>query len=176
MRDVMPLRLLLFIVGQCLIIATGFYIAGYTRLLEPFERAGQVLWRSLQRWLTPLLRTNPTHGQGNLILIGALWGWIPCGMVYAVLATAMASGSAQNGALVMFGFGLGTLPAMFAAGMAAAPLLRLAQRPKIRIAAGAIVVALGLFGLLRSGSLANIAVLGEICSSAITSVFSGVTR
>ena len=176
MHDAMPLRLALYIAGQCMVIATGFYIAGYTKPLAPFERIGRFLWRFLQQWMAPLLSGNRMRGRGNLFLVGALWGWIPCGMVYATLATAMASGSANSGALVMFGFGLGTLPAMFAAGIVATPLHKMAQQPNIRIAAGAVVIALGLFGLSRSGSLADYAALGEFCTSAIATVFSGATR
>lgn len=173
MHDVMPLRLALFVIGQSMVIATGFYIAGYTKPLAPFERIGRLLWRYIQQWMKPLLSQNQVHGQRDLFLLGAMWGWIPCGMVYAVLITAMASGSAQNGALVMLGFGLGTLPAMFAAGALAIPLRQLAQKPKIRIVAGAIVVALGLFGLSRSVSLANFAVLGDLCTSTIEALISG---
>ena len=173
MADVMPLRLALFIFGQCLVIATGLYIAGFTKPLAPFERLGQVFWRVIQRRMAPLLRSHVAHGNGNMLLLGALWGWIPCGLVYGTLATAMASGSAGGGALIMLGFGLGTMPAMFAAGTAAAPLRRLAARPKARLAAGAVVVVLGLIGLARSTSLSDMAAFGAFCSSAIGSVFTG---
>ncbi len=173
MQDIMPIRLALFIVGQCLVIATGFYIAGYTKPMAPFERIGRVLWQFLQRFVAPRLLKNRLRGQGDLFLLGALWGWIPCGMVYGTLATAMAAGSAPGGALIMLGFGLGTLPAMFAAGAAAAPLRKLAQQQTIRIAAGAVVVALGLYGLSRSGTQADFAALGAFCSSAVATIFSG---
>lgn len=173
--DVMPLRLVLFFFGQCLVIATGLYIAGFTKTLAPFERLGQVFWRFMQRSFSPLIRVDQAHGMGNLIALGAVWGWIPCGMVYGTLATAMASGSAPGGALVMLGFGLGTMPAMFAVGTAAVPLRRLAQQPKARRAAGAIVIALGVVGLSRMVSLAEIATFGQLCSSAVSSTLFGTS-
>ena len=37
---------------------------------------------------------------------GALWGWLPCGLVYSALTWAMTSGSSINGALVMLAFAL----------------------------------------------------------------------
>jgi hypothetical protein len=46
--------------------------------------------------------------------IGMLNGLLPCGLVYAGLAGAAASGSALQGALFMFLFGMGTMPAMVA--------------------------------------------------------------
>lgn len=54
---------------------------------------------------------------------GCLWGLFPCAMVYAALFYAMLTGSALSGALVMLGFGLGTLLPVAAAGLGL-PLLR----------------------------------------------------
>lgn len=44
--------------------------------------------------------------------IGIINGFLPCGLVYVALATALASGSLLNSSLLMFFFGLGTLPMM----------------------------------------------------------------
>jgi len=162
-NDLTPLRLALFVFGQCLIIATGLYIAGMTKLLVPFERAGQWFWQRLQRWVGPRLHTHFIDGQAQPFAFGALWGWIPCGLVYGTLATAMASGSAENGALIMLAFGLGTLPAMLTASAAAVPMRKLAQMPRARIAAGMIVVGLGLLGLSRAAQLSDFAALARLC-------------
>lgn len=51
----------------------------------------------------------------SMFLIGILNGFLPCGLVYVALAGAIASGDAISGAAVMVLFGLGTVPAMFAA-------------------------------------------------------------
>lgn len=50
-------------------------------------------------------------------IVGLLWGWLPCGLTYSVLAIALVSGSALNGAALMLAFGLGTSPNLIAAGM-----------------------------------------------------------
>jgi len=50
------------------------------------------------------------------------WGLLPCGLVYSVLLTASAAGSAVSGALVMLAFGLGTLPSMLGMSLAAPTL------------------------------------------------------
>ncbi len=170
MDDVMPLRVSLFVFGQILVIATGLYIAGFTKLLAPFERLGGYFWRFLQRRFAPRLHA---HGSGNLLALGALWGWIPCGLVYGTLATAMATGRFDFGALIMLGFGLGTMPMMFAAGASAGRLRQLATMPNVRLVAGAIVVLLGLVGLSRATSMSTLAAFGQFCSSAIQSVVRG---
>ena len=40
--------------------------------------------------------------------LGLVWGWLPCGLVYSVLIWSIGAGSAVEGALRMFFFGLGT--------------------------------------------------------------------
>ncbi|MDP1583856.1 MAG: sulfite exporter TauE/SafE family protein [Bradyrhizobium sp.] len=59
----------------------------------------------------------------RVVLSGAIWGFLPCAMVYAALFYAMLSGSGLGGTLVMSGFGLGTLPVLVGAGLGL-PLLR----------------------------------------------------
>lgn len=44
--------------------------------------------------------------------IGVMNGFLPCGLVYIAIAASIASGSILKGSLLMFSFGLGTLPIM----------------------------------------------------------------
>jgi sulfite exporter TauE/SafE len=85
--------------------------------------------------------------------IGAVWGWHPCGLVYSVLALALLSGSAGQGALVMLAFGLGTVPNLLAAGLSVGVLRSVLRRRAVRLAAGLAVVALGVLGALRTPGL-----------------------
>lgn len=163
MNELAPIRLALFIVGQCLVIATGFYIAGVVAFLTPFERAGQRIWNRIQPVIGPRLQGHFRDGQAQPFAFGLLWGWIPCGLVYGTLATAMASGSMQYGALIMAAFGLGTLPAMLAASVAAGPIRRLAQIRGARIAAGTVIIGLGIAGLAKLPQLADFAALAKLC-------------
>lgn len=92
-----------------LLVILGLQVALNLKLLAPLEAAGAGLWRRL----APVARgfIPPRHaGQG--FALGALWGWLPCGLVYGMLAAAAGSGSAINGAAFMAVFGLGTAPAM----------------------------------------------------------------
>ena len=85
-----------------------------------------------------------------MLAAGALWGWLPCGMVYSVLVTAMLSGAATRGALVMLAFGLGTLPMLLGLGLAGARLRGLLRVRGVRLACGALVLGFGLLGLARA--------------------------
>lgn len=127
------------------LIALGLHLTGYLPVLSVLEKAGSLFWRLIE----PLgRRFIPVRHWYQALLIGMLWGWLPCGMVYAVLVWAMTSASAFQGALLMAFFGLGTLPALITLGAASHSLARLNKRPWLKIVAGIFVILLGTWYLL----------------------------
>jgi uncharacterized protein len=174
MSDAMPFRLALFLMANIIMLLTGLYIAGWTIGLAPLERAGQYLWRHLSPLTNKFL---PVETLPQAVLLGALWGWIPCALVYAMLVVALASGNAINGAATMIAFGLGTLPAMTAAGMLSAHMKTKLRDKRLRIAAGLVVIAMALLGLSRAPVLAGLtdyASFAALCSSVVTNLVRGV--
>lgn len=157
-------RAALFLFANLMVVLTGLYLMGLPQLLAPLERAGGALWRRLSPLTRALL---PMDTPIRAATFGALWGWIPCGLVYATLLTAMTAGGAGAGALTMFAFGIGTMPAMLFAGAAAGGLRRWTRDSRVRLAAGAMIVALGLFGFARAGALASLRAFGALCISLV---------
>jgi len=151
---IVPMQIVLFVIAQLMLVALGLYLLGVSRYLDPFERAGRILWRRLQPAASMLfpIRTTP-----RAYAVGLLWGFLPCGLVYSVLVTALVTGSAANGALAMLAFGSGTLPSLLAVGALMPSLQRLRRAHIARQAAGGIVIAFGLFGLAHAGELERLA-------------------
>ncbi|MDR1999925.1 MAG: sulfite exporter TauE/SafE family protein [Zoogloeaceae bacterium] len=148
---VAKVQLAFYILASLMLIALGFYLMGFTRSLAFVERAGQTLWRRIQ----PLTRRFlPVRGAAQALPLGMLWGWLPCGLVYSVLANTLVSGSATRGALAMAVFGLGTLPNLLLAGMLLSRFRRFAQARAARIAAGLLVLGFGLYGLFNAVKMA----------------------
>jgi sulfite exporter TauE/SafE len=140
----LPARMVLSVFANLMLVALGLYLMGATRVLAFTERAGQRLWRKIQ----PLTRRFlPARTVAQAFPLGLLWGWLPCGLVYSALAVALTSGSAWRGAGLMLAFGAGTLPTLLLAGLLAARLNAALGRPVVRIAAGLIILAFGLWGL-----------------------------
>jgi sulfite exporter TauE/SafE len=69
-------------------------------------------------------------------------------LVYSVLIWALASGSPQQGALLLLGFGLGTLPNLMLMGVFAAQLGRFLRQRWVRGVAGSLVAAFGVYTLI----------------------------
>ncbi len=81
--------------------------------------------------------------------LGFLWGWLPCGLVYSTLAWSATAASAAQSALLMFAFGLGTLPMLLTMGGLAHKLQRITQMKSTRYIAGILLVAFGVMILVK---------------------------
>jgi sulfite exporter TauE/SafE len=144
--ELLPLQRGLYLFASLMLVAMGLYLLGATRTLSWIENGGQALWRRIQ----PLTgRFLPVRGVAQAFPLGLLWGWLPCGLVYSALTTALASGSALQGALAMLAFGLGTLPNLLLAGLLLTRFRRFAQARATRVVSGLLVLGYGVYGLFN---------------------------
>ena len=124
-----------------ILILLGMAIAQWWSGVMQIERIGEPVWKRL----APLTQKfMPVDRLSRALPLGFIWGWLPCGLVYSTLAWALAQGNATTSALIMFTFGLGTLPAMVATGLLARQVMRLRQSRFFRNLAG---IGLILFGI-----------------------------
>ncbi len=129
------------------LIAIGFTIAGWLPLTDRLGTWAMPLWAKVQ----PAIRRLAPGGPGS-VLYGLVWGWLPCGMVYTTLFYAVFAASAWGGAVVMLAFGLGTVPALLALGLAAGHVrLAPAHASWLRQVLGAGTVALALLSVWLGG-------------------------
>jgi len=139
-----PLATVLRSIAGLLLIAMGLYLAGWWSGLTRIEALGRGLWRHLQ----PITRRfMPITNVPRALLLGGLWGWLPCGLVYSTLLWAASQGDALRSAALMFAFGLGTLPVLLATGLAAERLVGLLRKRGVRVAGGLLVMLFGLWTL-----------------------------
>lgn len=147
---VIPVQIALAVVANALVVLLGVYLAGAGSGVARLESVGGALWRRV----APIgRRLLPVDTPARAIGAGAVWGWLPCGLVYSVLALALVSGDAARGAMVMLAFGLGTAPNLLVAGLALERFRGLIARPRVRLAAGLTVAALGVWGAIRTPGL-----------------------
>ncbi len=145
-EHLLPLQQGLYLLAQVVMILLGLYLAGLSQTVLVLERLGGRVWRRLQPLLSGLL---PIRNLGQALAAGALWGWLPCGLVYSVLVSALAAGDMGRGGALMLAFGLGTLPNLLLMGWAAESLRQWVRHAWVRRAAGLLVAALGIWGVAR---------------------------
>lgn len=144
LQHILPVEKTLYALANLMLILLGLYLAGIWHGIIQLERLGAKLWRQLQPYSKRFL---PVQSLPQAFALGAIWGWLPCGLVYSVLVAAIATADPLRGGLLMMVFGLGTLPALIAMGMAAVKLKALLQHRWLRRISGLMVLGFGMWGL-----------------------------
>ena len=126
-----------------ILILLGVWLLGWLR----FRRgAGGI---PMMAWIPRLLgRLLQSTSNVSVLGLGLMNGLLPCGLVYAMLATAAATGSAVGGALTMAVFGLATIPALFAVSLTTR-LAGMRWRTRVNQLAGVLVIVLGILTVLN---------------------------
>lgn len=110
-------------------------------LLNHLERFGMRLWQAM----APVRkRVFPIDSFAKALMAGLLWGFLPCGLVYGALLMAVVGHDIVTGALLMFVFGLGTMPMLIATQKAVGVLQQKIKTFRLRQLNGGIMVLSGL--------------------------------
>ena len=86
------------LVAAVFLILLGLYIGQWLMLLTRIEAIGAKLWQKISPIANKVI---PVDSGKKALTLGALWGWLPCGLVYSTLTWALASGSTLTGAGIM---------------------------------------------------------------------------
>jgi len=107
--------------------------------------------RKLSRWIADL---SDSDHPGTPFLFGALTFFLPCGFTQSLQLVALSSGNFSTGAVVMFVFALGTLPALLGISALSSTLTGKFSRMFLRFS-GVLVLLLALFNLQTGFALAG---------------------
>lgn len=128
------------IISGLLLIATGLYVANVWQGVTYLEKGGYILWQKIQPLSQHFL---PVKHKYQAFVLGMLWGWLPCGLVYSALLWSSTVSTGVTTGLLMLGFGLGTLPFLLAIGFAGQHVKKILQH---RIIKGLLALCLIAFG------------------------------
>lgn len=156
LRGALEVQQMLFALASLAMVVTGLYLAGVAPFVRRIEAAGYWLWRYIEPHSRALF---PVKTPVRALILGSIWGWLPCGMVYGALLLAAGTGRALDGALTMTAFAIGTMPSLLGIGVLAA--LTRARQQRLRSIVGGVVAAFGAFGLVQLGL--HMAELGDYC-------------
>lgn len=132
---------ILRILSGLILVLLGLHIAGWTSALKRIEGMGIRIWQLIRPIGGYFL---PVDSAPKALLMGCIWGWLPCGLVYSVLLWSAASIDPVVATLCMFSFGLGTLPGMISAGLLSNTLQKLFSKANIRKVFAVIIICFGI--------------------------------
>ena len=135
---------LLLIGTDLLIILIGLGSAGLFKRINIM----QLEFRGPVRMMTSIVKQLRNFPPAlSALPLGLLFGFLPCGFLYAMGLTAAQSADGWTGAATLIAFGLGTMPALFLVGSAAQWFG--SQRVWMLRAAGLLVALMGCYNLYR---------------------------
>jgi len=135
----------LTIVAGIFMILAGLSLLGKLSFLTKLEYSfSRTSW--YQEIFRNVLRSKSLY---SFYILGLLNGLLPCGLVYFFAVTAASTGSPMWGALVMFIFGLSTIPALFMLGLFTGVFTKSNFRKTMMNLAAMVVVLYGLYTIYR---------------------------
>jgi uncharacterized protein len=123
-------------------------------VLPPIE----IALASITGGSSPMKRMRGLFGRRSFaatLTLGILWGFLPCGLVFAMLVVAAGTQTLWGGALTMLAFGLGTVPTLLGFGLAA-NLLSPKLRQRLQSFAGLLIFLFAVQTILRGLAAANV--------------------
>ncbi len=139
---------------QLFSIATGSIMLLFTLLYFVWKKNYQPGWlqqfnRKVQKGIAYFLQQKNNTGY---FLLGSVNGFLPCGMVYMAIASALITGHAGMSALLMAGFGLATLPAMLLLGIAGSGI-NISIRKKMKQLTPVVIILVSCLLIMRGMNL-----------------------
>ncbi|MBT4836331.1 MAG: sulfite exporter TauE/SafE family protein [Methylococcales bacterium] len=134
-------------VSSLFLIALGLYLANIWPVLQYLEKVGAKLWKIIEPFGRQIL---PINNLLHAFVLGGVWGWLPCGLVYSVLGWSLMASSWWHGSLLMLFFGLGTLPMLISMGSATQWLTKMTQAMMVRRVIGIGMIVTGVVLILLS--------------------------
>ena len=135
----------LTIIAGIFMILAGLSLLGKIEFLTKLEHSF-----SKSKWYQDVFRqVLQSKSLYSFYILGLLNGLLPCGLVYFFAVTAASTGSPLWGALVMFIFGLSTVPALFSLGFFTQLLGQSSFRKTMMNLASIVVILFGVHTIYR---------------------------
>ena len=148
--DLLSIGRWLRLLTALMILMIGLKFLFNFRGIEFIERGGAGLWKKIMPFA---MRAGNRQDWLGRVLLGACWGFLPCGLVYTVLMTAASTADPVSGAFTMLAFGAGTLPAMLGLTVAAPALVSFFEDRTIRRLVGIALIVLAFWSLMVMGGM-----------------------
>lgn len=159
--------ILLIILGLAQINPTVFHRFPIIHPLSP-----QNLHDRLSKLMVNISLQN--HGFTPLLL-GLIWGFIPCGFLYTAQIKAAETGNISLGILTMLAFGLGTFPTMLGVGILTQKFTADRRSQLFRLG-GWITLLIGILTLLRTGNHVDYSGYGSLICLIIALISRPISR
>lgn len=142
--SVIYIKIIIKIIGNISIILIGLYIANILNLIHYLERITLKLWILISSIINKINKEKTI----NSILLGFIWGYIPCGLTYNMAIWTLSFESLIKSVILMFFFGIGTLPSMLLTSYLTSKGNFYNIKKEIKLIAGLIIIIFGITNII----------------------------
>lgn len=128
-----------------IIVIMALYIALPGRFRD---YAGQLAAPLTHRMMPIFARFLPVKSFDNALGLGLLWGFLPCGLFYTIIATAIMLADPLATTTMIVAFGIGTVPLLLGTGFIVLRFRSAINRPGLRWLAALLMAATGFLVVL----------------------------
>ncbi|HFL8819309.1 MAG TPA: sulfite exporter TauE/SafE family protein [Candidatus Azoamicus sp. OHIO2] len=93
-------------------------------------------------------KINPLKSIYHAFLLGMVWGYIPCGLIYSTIIWTAGFGSITKSFMLIILFGIGTLPSMLLAGVLSTKFKNILYNKIVRSIAGSFIILFGIKNII----------------------------
>lgn len=161
-QSFLPIQRVLFILAACIFLMQGIHLLRMKKAKNTFFE----VWlnqKTAHLWVKISKKLASDNQNSARWLGGMLWGLVPCGLIYSVLPLAFLSGDPLSGGVLMFAFGLGTLPNLLLISGFSGYMASLSHSRWTRYLAAVLMFLTGLYGLYRAFTLSETLLKGGFC-------------
>lgn len=129
------------IISNLILIIIGLHI---TNIYNSMFFIESFLWHTWSIISRVIGNINFSKSIWYPLILGILWGGVPCGLIYSTIIWTAGFGSIIKSLILMMLFGLGTLPSMLFAGIFNIKFIKMFSNNVIKYIAGGIIIIFGL--------------------------------
>jgi uncharacterized protein len=161
----LPVQRVLFALAALIFLFQGYLLLSKNTNKNKNKTSSWEVWLNTKAAALWSRLSHSLHQPGRRphFLVGLLWGFVPCGLIYSILPLAFLSGDGVSGGLLMLAFGLGTLPNLLLISGFSAHLAAWGHQAWARYMAAGLMIFTGLFGLYRAFTLPDALLKGGFC-------------
>ena len=145
--DALAIQRPLYLIANLMLLLVATAVALNLTARPGWQHAGGRVFARAAPLFQPFLRRGGWSGR---LALGALWGLVPCALIYSALPLALFSGGAPEGAAVMVAFGIGTLPWLTLTGFVFDRLGAHLRSMTVRYLVGAVIATFAIAGIHRA--------------------------
>lgn len=128
------------ILSNLVLIIIGLHITNISNSIFLIDSLLLYVWKFILKIISKI---KPSRNILYALILGFLWGYIPCGLIYSTIIWSVGFESIVKSSVLMIFFGIGTLPSMLLVGILSVKFNKIFCNALVKYVAGSFIILFG---------------------------------